>query len=220
MPIKFENLETPKGLEELNKYLMDKSYLDGYTPSLTDVETFHALKGNIPDENKYVHAFRWYTHINSFSEQERNSWTSSNSSSSSSSENQKDSKKEDFDLFGDDAEDEAWEAEIERRAAEAKAKKEASGKKKETLKSAIIIDVKPWDSETDMKALEEAVRAIQIEGLEWKASKLVEIGYGIKKLQISCHVVDDIVSVDDVQDQIQQLEDMVQSTDIVSFTKL
>jgi elongation factor 1-beta len=45
--------------------------------------------------------------------------------------------------------------------------------------------VKPWDDETDMKALEEAVRSVEQDGLLWGASKLVPIGYGIKKLQIT-----------------------------------
>jgi elongation factor 1-beta len=45
--------------------------------------------------------------------------------------------------------------------------------------------VKPWDDETDMKLLEDAVRSIEMEGLVWGASKLVAIGYGIKKLQIT-----------------------------------
>ena len=36
-----------------------------------------------------------------------------------------------------------------------------------------------------MKALEESVRSIQKEGLVWGASKLVAVGYGIQKLQIT-----------------------------------
>ena len=36
-----------------------------------------------------------------------------------------------------------------------------------------------------MKALEESVRAVEMEGLVWGASKLVPIGYGIRKLQIT-----------------------------------
>jgi len=36
-----------------------------------------------------------------------------------------------------------------------------------------------------MQALEDAVRSIEQEGLVWGASKLVAIGYGIKKLQIT-----------------------------------
>lgn len=47
------------------------------------------------------------------------------------------------------------------------------------------MDVKPWDDETDMAALEAAVRSIEQDGLLWGASKLVPIGYGIKKLQIT-----------------------------------
>lgn len=36
-------------------------------------------------------------------------------------------------------------------------------------KSSILLDVKPWDDETDMKKLEEAVRSVQQEGLTWGA---------------------------------------------------
>lgn len=36
-----------------------------------------------------------------------------------------------------------------------------------------------------MKGLEEAVRSVEQDGLLWGASKLVPIGYGIKKLQIT-----------------------------------
>lgn len=45
--------------------------------------------------------------------------------------------------------------------------------------------MKPWDDETDMKALEDSVRSIEMDGLVWGASKLVAIGYGIKKLQVT-----------------------------------
>ncbi len=45
--------------------------------------------------------------------------------------------------------------------------------------------MKPWDDETDMVALEAVVRSIEQDGLVWGASKLVPIGYGIRKLQIT-----------------------------------
>lgn len=51
--------------------------------------------------------------------------------------------------------------------------------------SVVTLEVKPWDDETDMKALEDAVRSIEQDGLLWGSSKLVAIGYGIKKLQIT-----------------------------------
>jgi elongation factor 1-beta len=38
-------------------------------------------------------------------------------------------------------------------------------------KSSVLLDVKPWDDETDMKKLEEAVRSVQMEGLTWGACK-------------------------------------------------
>ena len=38
-------------------------------------------------------------------------------------------------------------------------------------KSSVLLDVKPWDDETDMKKLEEAVRSVEMEGLLWGACK-------------------------------------------------
>jgi len=217
--VKFEGLDTPKGLGDLNKHLQDRSYIEGYTPSQADVEVFSAITA-APDATKNAHVARWYSHITSFSEEERKGFAAVQQEKKT--ESKPASKDEDdIDLFGEDsAADEEWEKEIQRRADEAAAKKEASGKKKDALKSAIVIDVKPWDDTTDLTKMEEAVRSLVIDGLEWKASKFVPIGYGIKKLQISCHVEDEKVSVDDVQEKIQEFEDLVQSTDIVTFTKL
>ena len=78
------------------------------------------------------------------------------------------------------------------------------------------------DDETDMKALEESVRGIQKDGLVWGASKLVAVGFGIKKLQINLVVEDEKVSLDELQEEIQEFEDYVQSSDVVChpFTRL
>ena len=38
-------------------------------------------------------------------------------------------------------------------------------------KSSLLIDVKPWDDETDMKAMEESVRSIVMDGLLWGQCK-------------------------------------------------
>ncbi|XP_046382972.1 elongation factor 1-delta-like isoform X3 [Ischnura elegans] len=124
------------------------------------------------------------------------------------------------DLFGSDSEeeDEAAKKVREQRLAEYAARK--SKKPVLIAKSNIILDVKPWDDETDMAAMEKAVRAIVMDGLVWGASKLVPLAYGIKKLQISCVVEDDKVSVDDLQENIQSNEDYVQSVDIAAFNKV
>lgn len=71
-----------------------------------------------------------------------------------------------------------------------------------------------------MKALEEAVRAIEKDGLVWGASKLVPIGFGINKLQINIVVEDEKISVSDLEEEIQALEDYVQSTDVAAMQKL
>merc|ERR1719244_1487973 len=87
-------------------------------------------------------------------------------------------------------------------------------------KSEVVLDVKPWDDETDMAELERLVRTIAMEGLVWGSSKQVPVGYGINKLRITCVVVDDLVSTDDIEDQIVGFEDHVQSMDIFAFNKI
>lgn len=42
-------------------------------------------------------------------------------------------------------------------------------------KSSIVLDVKPWDDETDMKALETQVRTINMDGLVWGACKYLQL---------------------------------------------
>ncbi|MCV4795971.1 hypothetical protein OFB84_29020, partial [Escherichia coli] len=73
----------------------------------------------------------------------------------------------DIDLFGSDEEEEDKEAarlreERLRQYAEKKAKKPTL-----VAKSSILLDVKPWDDETDMAQLETCVRSIQLDGLVW-----------------------------------------------------
>ncbi|EDV23620.1 expressed hypothetical protein [Trichoplax adhaerens] len=87
-------------------------------------------------------------------------------------------------------------------------------------KSNIILDVKPWDDETDMAEMERLVRTIESDGLLWGPAKLVAVGYGIKKLQISCVVEDDKVGTDFLEEKIVEFEDLVQSVDVAAFNKL
>ncbi|XP_022105467.1 elongation factor 1-delta-like isoform X2 [Acanthaster planci] len=127
---------------------------------------------------------------------------------------------DDIDLFGDDDEDEGDAlAQIQaKRAAEEKEK--TKSKKQVIAKSSIILDVKPWDDETDMHEIEKLVRTIQADGLLWGASKLVPLAYGIKKLQIGCVVEDDKIGTDFLEEEITKFEDMVQSVDVAAFNKI
>lgn len=59
-----------------------------------------------------------------------------------------------------------------------------------------------------------------MEGLIWSSSKLVPVVYGINKLQIMCAVEDAKVSVDELDEKIQEFEYYVQSVDIASHSSL
>merc|ERR1739848_212863 len=105
---------------------------------------------------------------------------------------------EEVDLFGSDSdsEDDAEKARVrEERLAAYHAKKA----KKPALiaKTSVVLDIKPWDDETDMDAMLKNVKTIVKEGHLWGASKLVPVGYGINKLRVMCVVEDEKVSIDE-----------------------
>lgn len=128
---------------------------------------------------------------------------------------------DDFELFGSDEDEEETEEEIRIKAERvAKYNEKKAGKKKVIAKSSILLDVKPWDDETDMKEMERLVRTIEQDGLLWGASKFVPLAYGIMKLQISCVIEDDKVSTEVLEETICGFEDLVQSVDIAAFNKI
>ncbi|KAF3913417.1 hypothetical protein ABW20_dc0109689 [Dactylellina cionopaga] len=227
----FGDLLVDTGKSALNSWLETRSYVSGYTPSQADVVVFKSV-GSLPDPAKYPFAARWYNHINSYSEEfstltgeagplesygpEVTPVPTADVAAAPAAEEDDD----DVDLFGSDDEEEDAEAERLKaeRLAEYQAKKAL--KTKPAAKSLVTLDVKPWDDETDMKKLEEAVRSITMDGLVWGASQLLAVGFGIKKLQINLVVEDDKVSTQDLQDTIEGFEDYVQSTDIAAMQKL
>jgi len=127
---------------------------------------------------------------------------------------------DDFDLFEDDADEDSEEKKriTEERLKAYNAKK--SNKPALVAKSSVLLDVKVWDDETDMAALEKSVRGIVMDGLVWGSSKLVPVAYGVKKLQIQCVIEDDKVSTEALEEQICEFDDYVQSVDIAAFNKI
>ena len=75
-------------------------------------------------------------------------------------------------------------------------------------------------ADTPMDKLEACVRSVAMDGLLWGKSKLVDVAFGVKKLQINAVIEDEKVSTDDMQDQIEAFEDFVQSMDVVAFQKI
>lgn len=193
-------------------------------PTQADVETVNKIN-KAPAAN-LAHALRWYTHIKSFSAAELKAFGVAaaavcpmKAGGTTTAPAKAADDDDDVDLFASDEEEDAEAARI--REERLKAYAEKKSKKPELIaKSSIVLDVKPWDDETDMKELEKSVRTIEMDGLVWGASKLVPVGYGINKLQIMCVVEDAKVSVDELVEKIQEFEDFVQSVDIAAFNKI
>ncbi|KAL9248989.1 Elongation factor 1-delta-like protein [Drosera capensis] len=221
MAVVFSNLGSDATLKKLDEFLLTRSYITGYQASKDDLTVFAAIPKHPSPE--FVNVSRWYSHIDALlrisgvsgegagvtvessavvAEEAVATPPVSDTKAAAAADDDDD----DVDLFGEETEEEKKAA--EERAAALK----ASGKKKESGKSSVLLDVKPWDDETDMKKLEEAVR-----------TKLVPVGYGIKKLQIMLTIVDDLVSVDSLIEEHlteEPINEYVQSCDIVAFNKI
>ncbi|KAF3360388.1 hypothetical protein VdG1_01348 [Verticillium dahliae VDG1] len=192
----FADLVSDAGAATLNGWLATRSYIVGHTPSQADVAVFKALSSG-PDAAKYPYAARWYKHIATY-ESEFASLAGDASKP--------------YSVYGPEA------GELTLNPAKAPAAEEDEDDP--PAKSVVTLDVKPWDDETDMAALEAAVRGIEKDGLVWGASKLVPVGFGIKKLQINLVIEDEKISLSDLEEEIQGFEDHVQSTDIAAMQKL
>jgi len=214
----------PVDLPKLEEHLSRRSYVEGYTPSQADVAVFKALSQDLG----YPNVARWYKHIKSY---EAEFPTLSGSSSAGAiftgeaspapapTGKKEEDADDDIDLFGSDEEEDAEAEKLKaERVAAYNAKK--ANKPKTIAKSVVTLEVKPWDDETDMEALEKSVRSIEQEGLVWGNSKLVAVGYGIKKLQITLVIEDELVSLDELQEKLAEFEDYVQSSDVAAMQKL
>ena len=124
---------------------------------------------------------------------------------------------DDFDdLFGDDDDDGA----AAKAAAEA-AKAGAKKKKKEVIaQSLVMFEVKPDSDKTDLDKVAQNIFNIKMDGCYWKTQyKKEPVAFGIYKLIIGVTVEDEKVSVDGLQEKIEEMKD-VQSVDILAFNKI
>ncbi|KAL2485514.1 Elongation factor 1-beta 1 [Abeliophyllum distichum] len=225
MAVTFSDLHTESGLKALNDFLSGKSYISGDQLTKDDIKVYAAVLEK-PTGDLYRNVSQWYESVSSklaasfpgkavgvrIGGQAAPAEAAPVKETKESAGDDDD----DLDLFGDETEEET-------KAAEQREVAKTSSKKKESGKSSVLLDVKPWDDETDMKQLEEAVRSIEMPGLFWGASKLVAVGYGIKKLQIMMTIIDDLVSVDDLIEErltVEPINEYVQSCDIVAFNKI
>jgi len=216
----FGDLKSSAAQAALNDFLVDRSYIEGFTVSQADVVVYKALSG-APNADLF-NALRWFNQVKSYT----SSFDSlpgvqkpvgeygpagAPASQASKAADDDDEDDDDFDCFGSDDED--------KNIAPAPKIQTKAPKKVVIAKSSILFDVKPCDDETDMGDMEKAVKGIEKDGLKWGACKRVPLCYGIEKLQILCTVEDAKVGVDDLQEEIEEFE-IVQSVDIVAFNKI
>lgn len=128
----------------------------------------------------------------------------------------------DDDLFGEDTADEiaAREALEDKMAKEKAASKAGQGKGHRSL---IVLDIKPFDAETDLNAVALGIKEIVHEGIQnWgQEHKLMPLAFGINKLAISCVVYDGLMDIDTLSDLINNLyEDDIQSIDVQAMSKV
>ncbi|KFD47644.1 hypothetical protein M513_11507 [Trichuris suis] len=204
--VQLKDLKTAAGLSEVNKTLESQSYINGYCPTSVDADFFHQIS---TPSDAYPHLQRWYRHMESFTEEEKATWEKCTIGERIDAKAAPDD--EDIDLFGDSSEEEMDEEKerIKQQRLKAYEMKKAN-KPAEVAKSNIILDIKPWDDETDLAEMERQIRAISTDGLLWGASKVIPVAYGIKKVQISCVVEDDKVGTDFLEDRITAIEDLKQ----------
>uniref|UniRef100_A0A3Q3D3J6 Elongation factor 1-beta n=1 Tax=Hippocampus comes TaxID=109280 RepID=A0A3Q3D3J6_HIPCM len=217
-------------VDTTGRHRAQRTHIWRHVPSQADVAVFEAIATPPPAE--LCHALRWFNHIKSYQSQKNSlpgvkkplgQYGPAGVGDSTTTVVQKaaadDDDDDEVDLFGSDDEEDAEAARLKEERVAAYAARKAN---KPTLiaKSSILLDVKPWDDETDMAKLEECVRSIQMDGLVWGQSKLVPVGYGIKKLQINCVVEDDKVGTDILEEHITAFEDFVQSMDVAAFNKI
>merc|ERR1711890_93975 len=209
----FGDLKTAAGVKALDAFLADNSYIEGYVPSQADTAVFEALKGAPGSDTP--HAQRWYNHIKSFAagmkqfakaSKDASAYVAAGGAAPAPAE------EEDED---DSEEKQKIVAERLKAYAERKAKKPGP-----IAKTNVLLDVKPWDDETNMDDMLKSIKTIEKDGLVWGANKLVPVGYGINKLQVMCVVEDEKVSIDELCEQICEFEDFVQSCDVSAMSKI
>ncbi|GAB2210774.1 hypothetical protein Droror1_Dr00016058 [Drosera rotundifolia] len=188
----FADLHVESGLKSLDAHLSSKSYISGDEFTKDDIKVYAAVIREPGDE--FPNAGKLYKFVQS---------SLAARSVLDAPAGGDDDDDHDLDLFGDETKEEKKAAE------EREAIKISSSKKKQGGKSSMLLDVKPWDDETDMKKFEEAVRSIQMEGLLWGADYDDYCGY--------------LVSVDTIIEErltVESCNEYIQSCDIVAFNKI
>lgn len=202
--------------EALNAHLDASPYLGGDLPSDIDAKVFNGFKNKVPDRNAFPHLWAWYVFLSQYTPAARNGWKPAAAKAAKAEAPKKEEAKkedpaaeedeDDFDFFGGGDE--------EAEAAAAKIKEEQAAKKEKPAvicKSYVVFEVKPADDSVDLDELaEKIITGITMDGLLWKTEyKKEPVAYGIFKLIMAASIVDDLVSTDNMIEEMQEVKGMI-----------
>ena len=214
----------------LEGQLKSQQWVGGQAPTSADKDAYEALKSQNIKPDQHPHTFAWFCLVSKFSDAIKNTWPAGAAAKGAEKGGKKAGKKEepkketkkadddDMDLFGDDNEEDAAAA----KAAAEKAKASKKEKPKVIAQSLVLFEVKPLDDETNLDDVAaRIINEIVLDGCYWKTEyKKEPIAFGIFKLIIGVTVEDEKVSVDDLVEKIEAMDDMVQSVEILAFNKI
>ena len=205
--------ELSKWLSFTERNLKSSQYLCGSgVPTKLDAEHYKNILPHfaLVSPLSHPHSFAWMSLMWKYQEKLHASWPEGPSAGAAKKAKKNDDIDED-DLFGDDDD------------APAPVKVEVKKKKKEVIAmSLVMLEVKPLDSETNLDDLAKKIFAeITQDGLFWKTEyKKEPVAFGIFKLIVGFSCEDEKVSVDEIVERIEGLEDLVQSVEIQAFNKI
>jgi elongation factor 1-beta len=190
------------GLMGCTGYMGARSYCEGFQFSSADSEVFAKCAG-LPDVKRAPHAYRWYVHIaalNGVRGLSAGGAAPAAKAAPAKADKKKDKKEkkkeepkkkeeedDDFDVFGDDDEEESEEPKETRAEMLERLKKEANdrlSKKLANQRTLVGIEIKPFDTEQDLKALWTRIVSGEVEGtcppgIKWgEMCHLVEVAFG------------------------------------------
>jgi translation elongation factor EF-1beta len=221
---------THENLSAVESHLATTQWCSGKDlPGSEDLTVLSGLNkdGIVPDFELYPNVFGWFWNINIMTPPARAIWGAAQVVASKPAAKKEEKKAaptpapkaddDDFDLFGDETEED------KKAADELKTKVEAPKKVKDApiAKSLVCFDVKGYELGQDFEGMAAKIRAeVNADGLIWMDThKVVPIAFGMMKLQMTMLIVDDKIQTEDIFGQIEAWGDDVQSTDIVSFNK-
>ena len=181
MALNFASLKSDAGLKQLDAYLASRVYVFGFEPTTQDTTLF-GLIGAAP-KSGFANVTRYYNHIQTFNADAQSKFptidgltVSDTPVVAAKAEAKADDGSDSDDLGGmldSDSDDDSDSVDIAAQIAKKNAEKKAAAKKNQKKRrpperSEIILDVKPFDDQTDLEELAKKIKGTTLESLREK----------------------------------------------------